>query len=53
MKKMNESDISVIIPAHNEGLHIGNGAAIKSVARIASGRVLVFMPGTFGTGKAE
>jgi len=23
MEKMNESDISVIIPAHNEGLHIG------------------------------
>ncbi len=88
MKKMRESDVSVIIPAHNEAhnigkivsyiltLHpgfeiividdgskdgtgdlageagaivykhpynIGNGAAIKSGIRIASGQVLVFM----------
>ncbi len=88
MEKVSESDISVIIPAHNEARHIGkvishilavhpdfeiividdgstdgtgdiareagaivyrhpynigNGAAIKSGVRIASGRVLVFM----------
>ena len=88
MEKMKESDVSIIIPAHNEAqnigslvshilaLHpdfeiividdgstdgtgaaagdagaivykhpynIGNGAAIKSGVRIASGRVLVFM----------
>lgn len=88
MEKMNESDVSVIIPAHNEARHVGhmvswilthhpnfeiividdgstdgtgdtareagaivyrhpynmgNGAAIKSGVRIASGRVLVFM----------
>ena len=88
MKKISESDISVIIPAHNEARHIGNvvsrilalhpdfeiividdgstdgtgelagdagaivykhpynignGGAIKSGIRIASGQVLVFM----------
>jgi len=90
MEKMKESDVSVIIPAHNEAANIGNlvseilsfypdlevivvddgstdgtgdaareagaivyrhpynignGAAIKSGVRIASGRVLVFMDG--------
>ncbi len=90
MEKMNDSDISVIIPAHDEARHIGhlvsrilelhpdfeiividdgstdgtgdiarkagaivyrhpynmgNGAAVKSGVRIASGRVLVLMDG--------